>query len=109
MRWLRVPNLTDSAGYEPTVATFYYPALLILLLSGCATAIPEKPIVQTLEIKVPVAVPCRVTLPERPVWELDKTSPDAALFDLAKAAVIEIKQRRAYTAELEAAAKSCTN
>ena len=97
-----------SRAYETREGLLLYAAAGILL-AGCAASIPEKPIVQTVEVKVPVAVPCRVTLPERPVWELDKTSPDAALLDLAKAAVIEIKQRRAYTAELEAAAKSCTN
>lgn len=82
-------------------------AVLSLLLAGCS-AIPEKPIVQTVEVKVPVQVPCKVSLPERPVFELDKTPADAGIFDLAKAAVIEIKQRRAYQAELEAAAKSCS-
>lgn len=58
---------------------------------------------------MPVSVPCRVALPERPVWELDRTSPDASLFDLVRAVMIELKQRQQYQILLEAAARSCSD
>ena len=86
------------------------PALLVaILLTGCASAIPEKPIVQTVEVRIPVQVPCKVELPATPVFELDRTSPDASLFELARAAVIEIKQRRIYAKFLEAALAACVD
>ena len=84
-------------------------SLLCLLLAGCATAIPEPVVTQTVEVQVPVSVPCRVTLPERPVYELDRTSKDADIWTLARAAVIEIRQRQAYQLLIEAAAKSCSD
>ena len=82
--------------------------LLVLLLAACATApIPQPDIVRTVEVRVPVGIPCKVVLPPVPLWELDRTSPDAPLFDLVKAAAIELKQRAAYEILLLAAAVSC--
>ena len=80
---------------------------VLLLLSGCAASIPEKPIVNTITVKVPVQVPCRVSLPAVPIWELSRTSPDVGLFEAVRAAVIELRQRQAYQAELLAAARAC--
>jgi hypothetical protein len=86
-----------------------YALAVSLILVGCATPkTPEPPIIRTVEVKVPVQVPCVVQLPTKPVWELDRTPPDSGIFDLAKAAVIEIKQRIQYQIVLEAAAKSCS-
>lgn len=79
------------------------------LVAGCAAAIPAKPIVQTVEVKIPIAVPCKVAIPEHPAWELDKTPPDAALFDLVKAAIIEVRQREAHEKLLHAAALACSD
>lgn len=82
-------------------------SLLVVLLAGCAATVPPPPVVNTVEVKVPVLVPCKVSLPAAPVWELSRTSADASLFELAKAAVIEIRQRIAYETELLAAMKAC--
>ena len=85
-------------------------SLLCLLLAGCATAIPEPVVTQTVEVMVPVpGPPCRVTLPERPVYELDRTPPGADIWTLARNAIIELRQRASYIALLEAASKSCSD
>ena len=82
--------------------------LLVLLLAGCGTApIPQPDIVRTVEVRVPVGIPCKVVLPPVPLWELDRISPDAPLFELVRAAVIELKQRQQYEALLRAVAESC--
>ena len=82
-------------------------SLAFILLSGCATAIPEKPIVQTVEVKVPIFSPCRTTMPQLPLWELSRISPDASMFDLVKAIAIEVKQRQQFEALLTAAILAC--
>lgn len=76
-------------------------ALLCLLLAGCATA----PRVERVEIPVPV--PCRVQVPEAPVWATASLAPDAGIWDQAKALLAERQQRMAYEAKLEAAARAC--
>lgn len=56
MKWLRVRSLTAFPGYEPSVGTLYYPALLFcLFLAGCAT-VPQS-----------VSVSCVKEAPEKPV------------------------------------------
>ena len=87
----------------------YIPIAAILLLTGCATAIPEKVVTQTVEVKVPVMVRCQTTLPPLPLWELSRMNPDASLFDLVKAIAIEVKQRQAYEALLTAAVLACSD
>ena len=84
-------------------------AIIAQLFAGCTATVPEKPIVSTVEVRIPVQVPCKVTLPPVPLWELDRTSPDADLFTLAKAAAVELKQRIQYEILLTAAAKACTD
>ena len=78
------------------------------LISGCATAIPPAPIVRTIEVRVPVPVPCRTAIPPLPLWELSRISPDAGLFDMARAIVVELNQRQAYEKLLLAAALACS-
>lgn len=77
-----------------------------LLLTGCATA-PE-PRVQIKEVRIPVSVPCRVKLPPEPTYADELVPLDADLFTKAKALLQAREQRKAYQAELEAAAKSCS-
>lgn len=76
--------------------------LLSLLLSGCATVPP-----QSIQVKVPVPVPCHAPTIPVPDWALDHLSKNATLYDQVKAMIVEIEQRRAYEAELEAAVKAC--
>jgi len=79
---------------------------VILVLAGC-TSIPEKPITQTVNVMVPVPIKCHITLPSIPRWELSRIALDASLFDLSRAAVIELRQHYAYELELRAAITSC--
>ena len=70
-----------------------------IALAGCA-AVPQR-------YEVPVQVPCRVTVPEKPVWATESLKPDADIFDKVKALLAERRQRQAYETKLEAAAKAC--
>ena len=74
---------------------------------GCAAPIPAPPIVRTVEVKIPVMVACKTTMPPLPLWALSRISPDASLFDPVRAAMIEGKQRQAYEALLTAALLAC--
>lgn len=98
------------SGFRAPCGGFLRQIPLCLLISGCAATIPAPTVVRTVEVQVPgPPVPCRVTLPEKPLWELDRTSPDAGIFELVRAAVIELKQRQQYQILLEAAARSCSD
>ncbi|MFG5410363.1 hypothetical protein ABXN37_22535 [Piscinibacter sakaiensis] len=53
-------------------------------------------------------VPCRVTLPPRPVYATEALSSDAGIYDQVRALLAERRQRMAYEAQLEAAARACS-
>lgn len=74
-------------------------ALLASALAGCGT-IPR-------EVKVPVAVPCKVDMPAEPAWATKALKPDADIFDQVKALLAERRQRQGRQAQLEAAIKGC--
>ena len=77
-------------------------ALCALLLAGCASAPPK-----TVEVRVPVSVPCKAPTVQAPDWALNHVAPGAGLFVQVQDLITELEQRRAYEAELEAAVKSC--
>lgn len=83
----------------------YLPLASIILLGGCAHTEPR---IEYREVKVPVSVPCRVTLPDEPSYAADQVSLDAPLFDLVRALLVEREQRKAREVEVTAAAKSCS-
>jgi hypothetical protein len=82
-------------------------SLFALTLTACAT--PREPEVRTVEIKVPVAVPCAAPLPAKP----DLADTPAALQGAANLAervrllLIGREQRDGYIVELEASTKGC--
>lgn len=78
---------------------------LLLALAGCAS----KPqiVVRTERVEVPVQVPCRAPEIERPQWAVDALPDGAGVFARVKAMAVEIEQRRAYEARLEAAIGAC--
>lgn len=83
--------------------------LIALLLSGCCSLCPPVIVKESVEVKVPVPVPCATEIPKRPVWQLDlKEVRSAGLFVRGNSALIELEQRRAYEAELEAVIVACT-
>ena len=79
--------------------------LLSLALTACATP-RERVVVQ--RVSVPVSVPCKVKLPDRPSYAADTVSLDADIFTLVQNLLIEREQRKARELEIEAAAKSCS-
>ena len=72
---------------------------LVMLLTACAAA-PE---VQ----RIAVPVPCRVTLPARPLMPTDGLPPDTSLDDFIAAAAAEIERREGYEIQLRAALGAC--
>lgn len=73
--------------------------VLVVALAACQT-LPQR-------VEVPISVPCRVKLPERPLWATEALPAGASFWDMAKAALAELKQRQGYETKLEAAAKAC--
>lgn len=75
---------------------------LAMALAGCASTphVPER-------VEVPIQVPCRVTVPPEPVWATATLAKDASIFDQVKALLSERRQRIAFEAKLDAAARSC--
>ena len=74
----------------------------VLPLAGCGSTV-----VRTERVEVPVPVPCVVPVIERPAWAMDALPVDAGLYETVRAALVEIEQRRAYEARLEAAVAGC--
>lgn len=80
-------------------------AILAAAVSGCASNAPIA--VRTERIEVPVSIPCKTPEVKRPAWALDALPSGATLYQRVRAFAVEIEQRRAYEARLEAAVKSC--
>lgn len=105
MMWLRGRNLTVSPGYEPSVATFYYPALgILLLLAGCATTETAPPVVKEA---VPEA-PCKAGLADRPVYPADALTGDEDIWTLGITLWADRRARRARELVLETVVEGCT-
>jgi len=80
--------------------------MLCMALAGCAAApqVIEKPV----EVRVPVAVPCKtVEIPE-PDWPLAKVPETASDFEWFQAALVELALRAGYEVRLKAAVGSCS-
>lgn len=77
----------------------------LLLLTACASPAPllQPPI----EVKVPIAVPCRAEMPAKPAWPMDGLPADADIYTQAKTLLAEIEARIGYEIELEAAVRAC--
>ena len=104
MKWLRVRNLTGSPAHEADVATFYYPALVILMLSGCASTTTAP---ATAKAAVPEA-PCKADVPARPVFASETLTGDEDIWVIGTQLWAERKARRAYELQLEIIAAKCT-
>jgi hypothetical protein len=76
-----------------------------LFLAACAS---DPPVYKPVEVKVPVAVPCKAPQIEVPAWPLQKLDPAASLFEKVKAALVEIELRKGYEAQLSVAANACS-
>jgi len=77
---------------------------LCLLLGACATKPAYTP---PKVVEIPVSVPCKVQLPEKPAYAADIVSLDEQIFALVQALLIDREQRQEREAKLEAAVKAC--
>ena len=79
--------------------------MLCLLLAGCAAApeVIEKPV----EVRVPVAVPCKTAAIPEPDWPLAKVPSAASDFVFFQAALAELLLRTGYELRLKAAVAAC--
>lgn len=75
--------------------------IAVLALAGCAT----KPITT---IKVPVAVECRETVPDRPGMPTEQFTVKPTLDQYTQAAQAEIARREGYEIKLRTALVICT-
>ena len=76
---------------------------LALLLPGCSL-LPTR----TVNHDVMVTVPCKITLPQKPVMPLtDSAKVEDDIFVKVKKALSEIELRKGYELQLETAAGSC--
>lgn len=71
----------------------------LLFLSGCAANKAVEPVTITL--------PCRVTIPARPIMPTESISVDVDLDTFISSAVAEIERREGYEIELRAALEAC--
>lgn len=81
--------------------------LLPLLLAGCASTQPTV-IRETVEVRIPVPVRCQVETPVSPASRVDqlKQGPWTPA-DVVPAALADLTEQRAYTAQLAAALEAC--
>jgi len=81
----------------------------LLALSACAPRPAPEPIVKTVEVQVPVAVPCRPDIGPEPVYadspEALAAAPD--VFEAMKLRIVGRGQRIARGAVLIAAIEGC--
>ncbi len=78
---------------------------LAAMLAGCASE--PKVIYRSVEVQIPVSVPCKAPEVERPRFALDGATVSQGLYTKGAAALAEIEQRRAYEKRLEAAVAAC--
>jgi hypothetical protein len=76
--------------------------LLLLLLGACAS-----PVTVYKPVTVEVPVPCDMPKVDHPAWATSLVPLNSRLFDKVKASLVELQQRAAYEARLQAAAASC--
>ena len=80
----------------------------VLLLAGCATSAPSpEPIVRTVEVKVPVAVPCEAPAIERPTYSFDSAKVEMQLDDKVALLLADRLQREGTERQLRAALEGC--
>ena len=81
---------------------------MVVLLAGCQSqqqVLPPEP--RVVEVKVPVAVPCKIAPVQRPAFAVDSLPLGAPIDQQMRALRAERKQRQGYEARLEAAVQAC--
>ncbi|QOT75038.1 hypothetical protein [Cupriavidus basilensis] len=79
--------------------------MVCLVLAGCAATpqMIEKPV----EVRVPVAVPCKAPEIPEPDWPLAKVPATASDFEFFRAALAELALRAGHEIRLKAAVAAC--
>lgn len=77
--------------------------LLCLLAAGCGAVKPPA----TVRVEIPIPIPCKVVVPDPPVFAVDALPLNAGIWDMMNALRADRIQRRAYEKSLEAAVKAC--
>lgn len=80
-------------------------ACAALALSACATQ--PHVVREPIEVKVPVAVPCKAPTTPIPAFAFDAVTPADDVYVKGRALLAERMQRAAYEAELRAAVAAC--
>jgi hypothetical protein len=75
-------------------------------LVGCATT---DPVINTViqRVEVPIAVPCKATVPTKPAFNFDKVTVDQDIYKKTQAILADRKLHQGYEGELEVALNSC--
>jgi len=83
--------------------------LLCCLVAACASAPTPEPVVRTVEVAVPIATPCRVSVGPAPAYvdSADALRQAADIFEAMKLRAAGRAQRQAREAVLEAALDGC--
>lgn len=79
----------------------------ILLLQGCSTL--SDPGIKTViqQVDVPIYMPCKVSIPEKPKFSFDTLVVDNDIFEKTKAILSDRYLHLGYENELLVALKSC--
>lgn len=80
-------------------------AAAALVLNGCASQ--PQIVREPYEVKVPVAVPCKVPHVAVPDFAFDTVTPNDDVYVKGRALLAERTQRQAYEAVLQAALAAC--
>ncbi|MDF3843358.1 hypothetical protein P3W55_16720 [Pseudomonas citronellolis] len=75
------------------------------LLAACTVAAPTQP--AALEVRVPVAIPCRAPAVPMPVFATSLLHPSDSLQTKVRALLAERQQHLGYEARLRAALEAC--
>ena len=86
--------------------TFLLRSTIWSLLSLCSCA-SEPPVLEPVRVEVPIAVPCITKGVEKPDFALSHVSTADNIAVKTRAAFVELHQRKAYEAQLEALEAAC--
>jgi len=81
-----------------------------LVLSGCATTqLPSQPGINTViqKVEIPVSVPCKVKIPEKPAFNFDKLIENDDIYVKSQASLADRLLHLGYEEELLIALNSC--
>lgn len=83
-------------------------AMILLFMTGC-THTPEKdPITVPVEVKVPIAIKCKIENPKPPEVDIGKLAIPKSLDEMGILLMRENEENRRYANELKAALDQCS-